>query len=99
MTLRELNENINQEQGLVVYLDKSNKTFRFADPKDAKQRGLTTTIRSKRDYDKITKHYKMDSEFDKFSKISNDIKKKNKDPEMRRALAAMQMDLVKQMKK
>ena len=97
MTLLELNESLslNFENGIIVYLDKSNKTFRFMDPKDSKRRGLTATIKNKNDYKKLTRYYKIDSSFDEFVPLSNEFKKNNKSNEMRKVLAAMQNDILK----
>jgi len=96
MTLLELNESLslNFENGIIVYLDKSNKTFRFVDSSDSARRGLTTTIKNKNDYKKLTRQYKIDSSFDEFIPLSNDFKKNNKSSEMRKVLAAMQNDIL-----
>ena len=100
MTLSELNESAkcNFNNGLIVYLDKKNKTFRFATDKETEKlerRGLTHTIRSKDDYKKLAKKYNIDISIKDFTKISNEAKRKNKDIEFRRALAAMQQDIMK----
>lgn len=98
MTLKQLiNEaemNFNFENGLVVYLDKVNKTFRFATDTELKKRGLTHTIKSKDDYIKLSKQYNIDVSFNDFVKISNEAKKRNEDTNFRSALAAMQKDLL-----
>ncbi len=99
MTLNELNESLpitQNDNQMTVYLDKKNGTFRFADPKDrSTKRGMKYSISNKREYDKLTRKYKIDSEFDDFTKIANSFKKNNTDSEMRRVLADMQKDLIK----
>lgn len=100
MKLDELNESakFNFENGLVVYLDKQNKTFRFTPDKKSEnleRRGLTKTIKSKDDYTKISKKYTIDSSLDDFIKVSNEAKRKNKNSDFRKALAAMQRDIMK----
>lgn len=104
MTLKELNESVkfNFEDGIIVYLDKVNKTFRFATDKESEKlerRGLTHTIKSKQDYVKLARKYDIDVNLDEFTKISNEAKRKNKDIDFRRSLAAMQKDIMKMAKK
>jgi hypothetical protein len=99
MTLKQLNEqaNFNFEDGIVVYLDKQNKTFRFATDKETERfekRGLTHTISSKDDYRKLAKKYDIDVSMKDWIEISNQAKRKNKDADFRRALAAMQKDVM-----
>lgn len=100
MTLNDLNESarFNFDNGIIVYLDKENKTFRFATDKETEKferRGLTHTISSKEDYRKLAKTYDIDTNIDEWTEISNKAKRKNKDTDFRRALAAMQQDVLK----
>jgi len=100
MTLQELNEaaKFNFNDGLTVYLDKQNKTFRFATDKETEKferRGLTHTISSKEDYKKLARKYNIDISLEDFTKLSNDAKRENDDTDFRRALAAMQQDVMK----
>ena len=99
MTLKQLNEstNFNFEDGLIVYLDKTNKTFRFATDEETEKferRGLTHTITSKKDYQKLARKYDIDVSVKDWVEISNQAKRKNKDNDFRRALAAMQKDIM-----
>ena len=114
MKLKELNESstfdLNFEGGIIVYLNKRDRTFAFADTSDATQRGLTFTIKSKRDYDKLSRYYDIAVSHEDFVKLSNNYKKnkrsrqKNKDvtemdKEISRALSAMHRDLMRMAKK
>lgn len=105
MKLSELNESLNfnvSSKGIVVYLDKENKTFRIAQDKETEQlerRGLTHTIASKDDYRKVARKYDIDVSMEDWVKISNEAKKQNKDTEFRKALAAMQADISRMSKK
>lgn len=100
MKLSELNETIKfdaDEKGIVVYLDKENNTFRIVQDKETEalsKRGLTHTIKSRADYKKVASKYDVDVSLQDWFKISNAAKKKNKDTDFRRALAAMQKDIV-----
>ena len=109
MNVAELNESskfdFNFEDGIVVYLNKRDKTFEFADTKQAKKRGLTFTIKSKKDYEKLARQYDIEVSQDDFIKFSNDYKKNTRtrkkskdvtemDKDMSRALAAMQQDIM-----
>jgi len=99
MTLKKLNEsaNFNFEDGIIVYLDKTNKTFRFATDEETEKyerRGLTHTINSKDDYKKLARKYDIDVSVKDWIQISNQAKRKNKDVEFRKALAAMQKDVM-----
>lgn len=103
MKLSTLNENakFNFEDGLVVYLDKENKTFRFATDSESEKlekRGLTHTINSKEDYKKLAKQYDIDVSMQDWIEISNQAKKKNQNTDFRKALAAMQIDVMKMSK-
>jgi len=101
MNLSELNESINfnvSDKGIKVYLDKENNTFRIVQDKETEKiekRGLTHTIQTKADYHKIAKKYDVDVSIQDWFKISNAAKKENKNTEFRRALAAMQKDIVR----
>jgi len=101
MKLNTLNETVNftaNENGILVYLDKKNNTFRIlqdTSTEKLEKHGLTHTIKTKEDYKKIAKQYKIDVSWKDWIKISNAAKEKNKNIEFRRALAIMQQDVVK----
>lgn len=113
MKLTELNESsrfdFNFEDGIVVYLNKRDKTFEFADINQAKKKGLTFTIKSKQDYDKLTRQYDIGSSQEDFVKLSNEYKKSKRsrqkykdvtemDKDISKALSAMQKDLMRMAK-
>lgn len=105
MKLNTLNETVNftaNENGILVYLNKQddpkNNTFRIIKDDSTEQlakRGLTHTIKTLKDYEKIKPQYKIDVSWKDWIKISNEAKEKNKNIEFRRALAKMQQDVVK----
>lgn len=100
MELSELNEaakfNVS-DKGILVYLDPENKTFRIVQDKETEKlarRGLTHTIQTKADYKKIARHYDVDVDIQDWFKIQNAAKKENDNTDFRKALAAMQKDIV-----
>ena len=96
MTVKDLNTNVdfNFENGLIVYLDKENKTFRFISDDNAGKRGLTHSIKNKDDYAKLSKQYKIDTSMADWIKISNTAKNQNKDDDFRDVLAVMHKDVL-----
>jgi hypothetical protein len=96
MTVKDLNTsvNFNYENGLIVYLDKVNKTFRFISDDNAVKRGLTHSIKNKDDYAKLSKQYKIDVSMADWIKISNMAKKQNDNDDFRDVLAAMHKDVL-----
>ena len=91
MTVKDLNTSVdfNFENGLIVYLDKENKTFRFISDDNAGKRGLTHSIKNKDDYAKLSKQYKIDASMVDWIKINNMAKKQNDNADFRAVLAAM----------
>lgn len=96
MTVKDLNTSVdfNFENGLIVYLDKENKTFRFISDDNAGKRGLTHSIKNKDDYAKLSKQYKIDVSMADWIKISNMAKKQNVDENFRDVLAVMHKDVL-----
>lgn len=96
MTVKDLNTSVdfNYENGLIVYLDKENKTFRFISDDNAGKRGLTHSIKNKDDYAKLSKQYKIDASMVDWIKINNMAKKQNKDDDFRDVLAVMHKDVL-----
>ena len=96
MTVKDLNTSVdfNYENGLIVYLDKENKTFRFISDDNAGKRGLTHSIKNKDDYAKLSKQYKIDTSMADWIKISNTAKQQNKDDDFRDVLAVMHKDVL-----
>ncbi len=96
MTVKDLNTSVdfNYENGLIVYLDKENKTFRFISDDNAGKRGLTHSIKNKDDYAKLSKQYKIDASMADWIKISNTAKQQNKDDDFRDVLAVMHKDVL-----
>lgn len=96
MTVKDLNTSVdfNFENGLIVYLDKENKTFRFISDDNAGKRGLTHSIKNKDDYAKLSKQYKIDASMADWIKISNTAKNQNKDDGFRDVLAVMHKDVL-----
>ena len=96
MTVKDLNTSVdfNYENGLIVYLDKGNGTFRFISDDNAGKRGLTHSIKNKDDYAKLSKQYKIDTSMADWIKISNMAKKQNKDDDFRDVLAVMHKDVL-----
>ena len=96
MTVKDLNTsvNFNYENGLIVYLDKGNGTFRFISDDNAGKRGLTHSIKNKDDYAKLSKQYKIDTSMADWIKISNTAKQQNKDDDFRDVLAVMHKDVL-----
>lgn len=96
MTVKDLNTSVdfNYENGLIVYLDKENKTFRFISDDNAGKRGLTHSIKNKDDYAKLSKQYKIDASMVDWIKISNTAKQQNKDDDFRDVLAVMHKDVL-----
>ena len=96
MTVKDLNTSVdfNYENGLIVYLDKENKTFRFISDDNAGKRGLTHSIKNKDDYAKLSKQYKIDVSMVDWIKINNMAKKQNDNTDFRAVLAAMHKDIL-----
>lgn len=100
MHLSELNESSKfnvSDKGILVYLDPDNNTFRIVQDENTEQlarRGLTHTIQTKADYEKIAKKYNADINVEDWFKVSNAAKKENENTDFRRALAAMQKDII-----
>ena len=96
MTVKDLNTSVdfNYENGLIVYLDKGNGTFRFISDDNAGKRGLTHSIKNKDDYAKLSKHYKIDTSMADWIKISNMAKNQNKGDDFRDVLAVMHKDVL-----
>ena len=96
MTVKDLNTSVdfNFENGLIVYLDKENKTFRFISDDNAGKRGLTHSIKNKDDYAKLSKQYKIDASMVDWIKINNMAKKQNDNADFRAVLAAMHKDIL-----
>ena len=96
MTVKDLNTSVdfNYENGLIVYLDKENKTFRFISDDNAGKRGLTHSIKNKDDYAKLSKQYKIDASMVDWIKINNMAKKQNDNADFRTVLAAMHKDIL-----
>lgn len=96
MTVKDLNTSVdfNFENGLIVYLDKENKTFRFISDDNAGKRGLTHSIKDEGDYAKLSKQYKIDASMADWIKISNTAKNQNKDDDFRDVLAVMHKDVL-----
>lgn len=96
MTVKDLNTSVdfNYENGLIVYLDKENKTFRFISDDNAGKRGLTHSIKNKDDYAKLSKQYKIDASMVDWIKINNMAKKQNDNTDFRAVLAAMHKDIL-----
>lgn len=96
MTVKDLNTSVdfNYENGLIVYLDKENKTFRFISDDNAGKRGLTHSIKNKDDYAKLSKQYKIDVSMVDWIKINNMAKKQNTNSDFRDLLAAMHKDIL-----
>lgn len=96
MTVKDLNTSVdfNYENGLIVYLDKENKTFRFISDDNAGKRGLTHSIKDKDDYAKLSKQYKIDVSMADWIKINNTAKKQNDNADFRAVLAAMHKDIL-----
>lgn len=96
MTVKDLNTSVdfNYENGLIVYLDKENKTFRFISDDNAGKRGLTHSIKDEGDYAKLSKQYKIDVSMADWIKISNMAKKQNVDENFRDVLAVMHKDVL-----
>lgn len=96
MTVKDLNTSVdfNYENGLIVYLDKEHKTFRFISDDNAGKRGLTHSIKNKDDYAKLSKQYKIDASMADWIKISNTAKNQNKDDDFRDVLAVMHKDVL-----
>lgn len=96
MTVKDLNTSVdfNYENGLIVYLDKENKTFRFISDDNAEKRGLTHSIKNKDDYAKLSKQYKIDASMVDWIKINNMAKKQNDNTDFRDVLAAMHKNIL-----
>ena len=96
MTVKDLNTSVdfNYENGLIVYLDKGNGTFRFISDDNAGKRGLTHSIKNKDDYAKLSKQYKIDASMVDWIKINNMAKKQNDNTDFRAVLAAMHKDIL-----
>ena len=96
MTVKDLNTSVdfNYENGLIVYLDKEHKTFRFISDDNAGKRGLTHSIKNKDDYAKLSKQYKIDVSMADWIKINNMAKKQNDNADFRAVLAAMHKDIL-----
>lgn len=96
MTVKDLNTSVdfNYENGLIVYLDKENKTFRFISDDNAGKRGLTHSIKNKDDYAKLSKQYKIDASMVDWIKINNMAKKQNDNTDFRAVLAAMHKNIL-----
>ena len=96
MTVKDLNTSVdfNYENGLIVYLDKGNGTFRFISDDNAGKRGLTHSIKNKDDYAKLSKQYKIDANMVDWIKINNMAKKQNDNTDFRAVLAAMHKDIL-----
>ena len=96
MTVKDLNTSVdfNYENGLIVYLDKEHKTFRFISDDNAGKRGLTHSIKNKDDYAKLSKQYKIDASMVDWIKINNMAKKQNDNADFRAVLAAMHKDIL-----
>ena len=96
MTVKDLITSVdfNYENGLIVYLDKENKTFRFIADDNAGKRGLTHSIKNKDDYAKLSKQYKIDASMVDWIKINNMAKKQNDNADFRTVLAAMHKDIL-----
>ncbi len=104
MKLSQLNEDARfnvSKDGLQVYLDPQAKVFKIikdAQTKDLYARGLVFTIKTKADYDKLAAKYKVEAAWDEWVEISNKSKEVNADRDFRKALAAMQQDVLKNAK-
>lgn len=96
MTVKDLNTSVdfNYENGLIVYLDKEHKTFRFISDDNAGKRGLTHSIKDEGDYAKLSKQYKIDASMVDWIKINNMAKKQNDNADFRAVLAAMHKDIL-----
>ena len=96
MTVKDLNTSVdfNYENGLIVYLDKEHKTFRFISDDNAGKRGLTHSIKDEGDYAKLSKQYKIDVSMADWIKINNMAKKQNDNADFRAVLAAMHKDIL-----
>ena len=96
MTVKDLNTSVdfNFENGLIVYLDKEHKTFRFISDDNAGKRGLTHSIKDEGDYAKLSKQYKIDVSMADWIKINNMAKKQNDNADFRAVLAAMHKDIL-----
>lgn len=110
MKLSELNEsvqyNLNYKDGVVVYLDKEALKIRINSSGEEKN-GLTQTIRTENDLNKVLKVYNKTDDYivslilafiqgdaQAYFDASNDAKKLDKNAEFRKALGAMQMELL-----
>lgn len=110
MKLSELNEsvqyNLNYKDGVVVYLDKKEMKIRINSAGEEKN-GLTQTIKTEADLDKVLKVYNRTDKYTislilafiqgdskAYFDASNDAKKVDKNAEFRKALGAMQMELL-----
>lgn len=110
MKLSELNEsvqyNLNYKDGVVVYLDKEALKIRINSSGEEKN-GLTQTIRTENDLNKVLKVYNKTDDYivslilafiqgdaKAYFDASNDAKKVDKNAEFRKALGAMQMELL-----
>jgi|SaaInlStandDraft_4_1057021.scaffolds.fasta_scaffold102518_2 LysM repeat protein len=90
MKLTQLNESasFNFKEGIQIYFDKKNKTFRFATVKD-KNNTSTYTVKNNKDFEKLSKKYKVNVSMKNWIEISNQAKKNNKDRKFKKALDDM----------
>ena len=113
MKVSELNESVLliESDGVMVYLDPENKTFRIADPdQSATKKGLQKLIKNERDLEKISRTYRktdddtldlisafIDVDTEAYRDAQNKFKKKNpkREREFTRALSSMQRDILR----
>lgn len=103
MKLSELNESTNFDtianNGVVVYFDKTNKTFAIATDDEAKKiKGNLEVVKTKRDYAKIARKYDVDTTTDDWINLSKEASK-IKDRKFKNALNSMMNDIEKMSKK
>lgn len=104
MKLSQLNEDARfnvSKDGLQVYLDPQAKIFKIikdAQTKELFARGLVFTIKTKADYEKLASKYKVEATWEEWVEISNKSKEVNTNSDFRKALAAMQQDVLKHAK-
>lgn len=110
MKLSQLNEsvryNLNYKDGVVVYLDKEELKIRINSAGEEKN-GLTHTIRTENDLTKVLKVYNKTDKYiislilafiqgdsKAYFDASNEAKKIDKNTEFRKALGAMQLEII-----
>ena len=113
MTLNELNEStkFTNDEGVIVYLDRKEKQITLSPNEDSQKRGMVKTIKDLDDLDKVLRRYRntdnhiialisayLNADFNEYKKAQNAAKKENTDSDFRRALAAMQKDVLKMSK-